>query len=56
MRLRCPARKCPIEVPDDLVGARIRCPHCGELIVIDAKDREGPSVQVQQGLPPGGRI
>src|ERR1035438_10344839 len=53
MRLRCPAKQCPIEVPDDLVGARIRCPHCGELIVIAAKDFEGPSAQVQQGLPPG---
>jgi DNA-directed RNA polymerase subunit RPC12/RpoP len=53
MRLRCPAKQCPIEVPDDLVGARIRCPHCGSLIVVDAKDCEGPSVQVQQGLPSG---
>jgi hypothetical protein len=40
-------------VPDDLIGARIRCPHCGELIVIEAKDCEGPSVHVQQGMPPG---
>lgn len=52
MRLRCPARKCPIEVPDDLVGARIRCPHCGELIIVDAQDGEGRS-DIQPGLPPG---
>ena len=51
MRLRCPARKCPIDVPDDLVGARIRCPHCGELIFIGAKDGESQSDQVQPGLP-----
>jgi DNA-directed RNA polymerase subunit RPC12/RpoP len=53
MRLRCSANRCPIEVPDDLVGARIRCPHCGALIVVDAKDGDYQSVQVQPGEPAG---
>jgi DNA-directed RNA polymerase subunit RPC12/RpoP len=53
MRLRCPANKCPIDVPDDFVGARIRCPHCGTLILVEAKNGEGRSDQVQPGLPTG---
>jgi hypothetical protein len=53
MRLRCPAENCPIDVPDELRGTRIRCPHCGSLILIDDKYRETGSLQIQEGPPPG---
>ncbi|HZZ80871.1 MAG TPA: hypothetical protein VFE62_20380 [Gemmataceae bacterium] len=53
MRLRCPAENCPIELPDDLLGSKIRCPHCGTLILIDAKYRESASPQIREGEPAG---
>jgi DNA-directed RNA polymerase subunit RPC12/RpoP len=34
MRLRCPHHGCPIDVEDDMLGARIRCPQCGELLFV----------------------
>ena len=56
MRLRCPAKNCPIDVPDDLVGQRIHCPHCGHELVVDPKYRDAPSPDdrvdaIQPGLP-----
>jgi hypothetical protein len=64
MRLRCPNQGCLIEVPDDMLGARMRCPQCGQLFFADARDREdaspppappGPVAsehRLHEGLPP----
>jgi hypothetical protein len=51
MRLRCPQKNCPIDVPDDLVGVRIRCPHCGAWLDVDPKYRDTASEQIQAGAP-----
>jgi hypothetical protein len=53
MQVRCPANNCPIEVSEDLLGARIRCPHCGELVFLEDKPGAAPSPHVQSGTPPG---
>ena len=55
MRLRCPAKNCPIEVPDDLAGVRIRCPHCGASLVVDPKFREASAEEIQAGSPTAAR-
>src|SRR5258708_37554106 len=57
MQLRCPENNCPIEVPDDLVGTRIRCPHCAAMLTVEAPVSEGnESVnlehQIYDGMPP----
>jgi hypothetical protein len=47
MRLRCPHHGCLIEVEDDMLGARIRCPQCGELLFVEAAyrdDADAPAV------------
>ena len=51
MNLRCPKNNCPIEVPDDLVGTRIRCPHCAAWLIVQEKDRAPSSAQIQVGEP-----
>jgi hypothetical protein len=51
MRLRCPKENCPIDVPDDLVGVRIRCPHCGEWLVVDPKYRDASAEQIRAAVP-----
>jgi hypothetical protein len=51
MRLRCPQKNCPIDVPDDLVGVRIRCPHCGAWLDVDEKYREPSDEQIQASMP-----
>jgi DNA-directed RNA polymerase subunit RPC12/RpoP len=40
MRLRCPHQGCSIEVADDMLGARIRCPHCDQLLFVDPAFQE----------------
>jgi hypothetical protein len=45
MRLRCPNQGCSIEVADDMVGARIRCPHCEQLLFVDPAFQEGAAGQ-----------
>jgi hypothetical protein len=40
MRLRCPEKNCPVDVPDDMFGMTIRCPHCGSSFVANEKNRE----------------
>ena len=51
MNLRCPENNCPIEVPDDLVGTRIRCPHCATWLLVEEKYRDTSSPQIQAGEP-----
>ncbi len=51
MRLRCPHQGCSINVADDLVGARIRCPHCEQFLVVDPRYQEAACEQVQPGMP-----
>ncbi len=51
MRLRCPENNCPIDVPDDLVGVRIRCPHCGASIVVDSQQGVESASQIKAGGP-----
>jgi hypothetical protein len=51
MRLRCPHKNCPIDVPDDLVGVRIRCPHCGEWLDVDPKHSDTLTEQIPAGVP-----
>src|SRR5258708_34980971 len=41
MRLRCPHNGCSIEVADDMVGARICCPTCEQLLFADRQYLEG---------------
>jgi hypothetical protein len=66
MRLRCPHHGCPIDVADDMLGARIRCPHCEELLFVDPRYQEGapaapepkppepagPEHRLYAGMPP----
>ena len=51
MRVRCSKNGCPFDVPDDMVGARIRCPHCGHLMFVEPETSE----QVQPGVPPAAK-
>ena len=51
MRLRCPNNNCPLDVSDDLVGVRIRCPHCGGLLFVDPKYAEPSPDQIQASKP-----
>jgi hypothetical protein len=51
MQLRCPENNCPIEVPEDLVGTRIRCPHCSAWLIVDARYRDPSSAQIQAAEP-----
>ncbi len=41
MRVRCPNKDCPFDVPDDLVGARVRCPHCFHLFFVEREEDAG---------------
>lgn len=41
MRLRCPHNGCSIEIADDMVGARIRCPKYEQLLFVDRQYLEG---------------
>lgn len=57
--LRCPHHGCPIEVADDMLGARIRCPHCAQLLFVEPQDQPAgdtppqPTAQgVHAGMPP----
>jgi hypothetical protein len=57
IRLRCPHHGCPIEVADDMLGARIRCPHCSQLLFVEPENQgpaEPPPVShgVAEGMPP----
>jgi hypothetical protein len=45
MRLRCPHQGCSIEIADDMVGARIRCPHCEQLLFADPAFQESGAGQ-----------
>jgi hypothetical protein len=57
MRIRCPHHGCSIEVEDDMLGARIRCPQCGELLFVEAAyrdDAEAPAVPVPASDPETG--
>jgi hypothetical protein len=47
MRLRCPNQGCSIEVPDDMIGTRIRCPHCDQFLLADLRYREEDSQRYQ---------
>jgi hypothetical protein len=38
-------------LPDDLVGMRIRCPHCAEWLVGDPKYRDTSAEQIPVGVP-----
>jgi len=51
MRLRCPDQGCSISVPDELLGTKIRCPLCGSLILVDARDRDLSVEQFKPGDP-----
>lgn len=51
MRLRCPHANCLIEVSDELVGTRIRCPHCSFSFIVAAKDAEPHADQFKVGDP-----
>jgi hypothetical protein len=43
IRLRCPHHGCTIEVADDMLGARIRCPHCDQLLFVDPQHQQSTS-------------
>jgi hypothetical protein len=51
MQFRCPANNCPIEVSDDLIGMRIRCPHCAAMLTVERSASETSAVQ--PGAPDG---
>jgi hypothetical protein len=51
MRLRCPHHGCSIEVADDMLGARIRCPHCQELLFVDPQYQENAAEQAEANDP-----
>jgi len=51
MRLRCPHNGCSIEIADDMVGARIRCPNCEQLLFVDRQDVEGAAGQIGAEQP-----
>jgi hypothetical protein len=51
MRLRCPHQGCSIDVPDDMVGARMRCPHCEQLLFVDPQYMEGAAGQIPATAP-----
>jgi hypothetical protein len=51
MRLRCPHNGCSIEVADDMVGARIRCPHCEQLLFVDRQYEEGAAEPLGAEIP-----
>ncbi len=40
MRLRCPERNCPLDLPDELLGQSARCPHCGCEFVVASRHRD----------------
>lgn len=63
LHLRCPHHGCPIEVEEDMLGARIRCPHCDKLLFVEPEHLEGDGAAategpgrgehgVHEGLPP----
>src|SRR5437763_553077 len=62
IRLRCPHHGCPIDVADDMLGARIRCPHCEELLFVEPPNHEPAdsppadpppaSHGIAEGMPP----
>ena len=58
LRLRCPHQGCAIEVADDMVGARIRCPHCAQLLFVNPEPQQStdvtatPEHRLYAGLPP----
>ncbi len=58
IRLRCPHHGCPIDVADDMLGARIRCPHCAQLLFVEAQNEEPSDPPpdaphaVAAGMPP----
>ena len=51
MRFRCPHQNCPVEVPNDMIGMRIRCPHCEAFFVLDLQYREDSAEQIQTKAP-----
>ena len=51
MRVHCPNRNCPIDVPDDFAGAKIRCPQCGHLFIVEAGQRDPLAEQIQATAP-----
>lgn len=42
IHLRCPHHGCSIEVADDMLGARIRCPHCEQLLFVEPPNLQSP--------------
>jgi hypothetical protein len=57
IHLRCPHHGCPIDVADDMLGARIRCPHCSQLLFVEPEDQEAAdpppvSHEIAEGMPP----
>jgi hypothetical protein len=46
IRLRCPHNGCSIEVADDRLGARIRCPRCDQFLFADLQYLEGADLEL----------
>lgn len=51
MRVRCPKDGVPFDVPDDMVGMHVQCPHCGHRIPVTHEDRHTSSEQIQAETP-----
>ena len=51
MRLRCPNHDCPLDLPEDLAGTHIRCPHCGEMMLVERPESATAVEQIQAELP-----
>jgi hypothetical protein len=37
LRLRCPNQGCLLELPDEMMGQRARCPHCEQFLVVESR-------------------
>lgn len=42
-KTNCPYCDAPLEIPDDLAGAEVTCPSCGEAFVASADEPQPPS-------------
>jgi len=52
LRLKCQACSKAVGVDDSLVGKKVKCPHCGEMIAIPRTSKEETS---QEPTEKGGR-
>src|SRR6476620_4604482 len=52
MRVRCPVGNHTIDLPDDSLGARVRCPMCNQLFFVETDQcEEPPSEQIAAAAP-----